>query len=167
MRAIKLLALSLCLTLGTVQKSNAAVSAVMAIGGAPAAGAVAMTGLRFIGGGFVLSALAAIESCGGGACLGALAYGGIIGLVLLDEGTDSFTFNELKESGAKKLKISEDEMEIYNSEIDEINLIFEEVTANLNIDSSIEESKQAWSEVKEFVSPESFKVMQVLASQIK
>jgi hypothetical protein len=53
---------------------------------------------------------------------------------------------------------------IYNQEIEEANILVEEVTSYLSAESSVEESRELWNEMKDFVSPQTYKVMQKLVA---
>jgi hypothetical protein len=91
--------------------------------------------------------------------------GSAIGLILLDEEQGSVTFNKVKTEQAAKLALTEDQIEIYNSEIEEANILFEEVASNLTAESSVEESRAVWNEMQDFVSAETIEVMQSLISK--
>lgn len=95
-------------------------------------------------------------------CLTIFALGIIGGLILLDEEGAEVSFEKISLEQASKLKLSQKEITIYNSEIDEINAVFEEVSNELAEDSTIDDARNIWQEYKEYLSPESFKVMQSL-----
>jgi len=158
---------SIMLTVAPAQKSEAAVAAVMAMTGAGAAGSVAIAGLAspFVGSiGYGIAGSGDDMSQGIGIIVGAY-IGILVGAVLLDEESGDIQFNEIDSSVAEQLNISKSDIATYNSEVEEANIVFEEVRANLSGESSVEESRAVWSEMKEFVSPATFKVMQKLASQ--
>lgn len=54
---------------------------------------------------------------------------------------------------------------VFNEEIEEANILLEEVTSELSANSTLEESRAIWQDMQDFVSPETFKVMQALATQ--
>lgn len=167
MKYLKLLVLSLCLSIGTAQSSKAAVAGVMAIAGSGGAGALALKGLYSIVGGLALSVPGAVNSCNGGACLAPLALGSLIGLVILDEEAGQVSFCEINNETASKLGLSNDEVSIYNSELSEANLVFEEVQSQLVNDSTLADSKELWNEMSDVLSPETFKVMKSIVKSMK
>lgn len=163
MKALKLMIFSVLIAFAPVQKSQAAVAGVMAIAGSPAAGGVALAGLGSAGVGYLATISA--SSCDGGTCVVGLFLGLVVGVVLLDEESGSIEFDQISSDLAKKLELSKLDMEVYNSEIEEANMIFSEVQSQLTGESSVEESQELWSEYSDFLSPETFKVMKKLASQ--
>lgn len=165
MKALKIFFLSLFIIAAPVQQSQAVVSGVLAIAGSPAAGAVALSGLASAGVGLLATTNA--SSCDGGSCVVFLFLGLVAGAVLLEDGADNFAFSELSIDQAQELGLSAESIQIYNSEIDEVNLILEEVTSHLTAQSSVEESKTLWKEYKEFLSPQTFSVMQKLVTPTK
>ncbi len=161
MKAIKLLVLTLFLSITSIQNSKAAVAGVMAIAGSPAAGGVALAGLGSVGVGFI--ATAGASSCDGGLCIIPIFLGVVVGAIVLDEESGSIEFNEVTYNEGEELNLSKKEIEIYNSEVEEANIVFSEVLANLAASSSVEDSRELWTEFSEFVSPETFIVMKRLA----
>jgi len=93
------------------------------------------------------------------ACLNIFGLGIIGGLVLLDEEQASVSFEAIDESSAKEMGITKREIRIYNSELDEINAVFQEVSNELDESSTIENSRQLWQDYSEYLSPETYKVM--------
>lgn len=88
----------------------------------------------------------------------------ILGVVLLDEESGQIKFDEVDADQASKLGLTANEIEVYNSEVYEVNILVEEVSASLVTESTLKDSVELWDEMKEFVSPETFKVMQTLVS---
>lgn len=166
MRVIKVLLIALTISIVPVKKSEAAIGGVVALAGNPAVGGkVAIAGLGVFAGGTLLSiATGTSGGCEGGICIIPAFFGFLGGVILLDEETGSFEFSQLDNQAVKELGITEREAETYNSEIEEVNIIFAEVSGSLDEESSVEESKELWAEYSEFVSPETFQVMQKLAS---
>lgn len=163
MKMIKTLVLASLMTIVPVRQSNAAVSAVLAIAGTGGAGAVALAGLGSVGVGFLATMNS--SSCDGGGCLVGFLLGATVGAILLDNETGKFEFKKLDLDNAKSLGLNAREMEIYNSEIEEVNLVFEEVSSQLSNESTIEESEALWSEYQDYLSSESFEVMKKLATK--
>jgi len=161
MKKLLLAALSIMITLAPVQKAHGVAGVVMAIGGVTSAGTVALAGLAspFVG---IFIGQEADEEWGG---VSGFMIGSAIGLILLDEEQGSVTFNKVKAEQAGKLALTEDQIEIYNSEIEEANILFEEVASNLTAESSVEESRAVWNEMQDFVSAETIEVMQSLISK--
>ncbi|EQC47340.1 hypothetical protein M900_1000 [Bacteriovorax sp. Seq25_V] len=146
-----------------IQNSRAAVAGIAAIAGAPAASGIALAGLGSLGFG-VLGTLSA-STCDHGHCNIVLAFFGVIGLVLLDSDTANFEFVQIEHNKISEFGLSDEEIEIYNSEIEEVNLVFAEVQSHLTKDSSVEDAKNLWEEHKDLLSDETFKVLSVLARQ--
>jgi len=166
MKKLVIAVFTVMMTIAPVQKSEAAVAGVMALSGAGAAGSVAIAGLAsplVAGLGLAVAGAEDEMSSTIGFVVG-LYVGGIFGLVLLDEQTGEIEFNQIDKMAATKLALSDDQMEIYNSEIEEANILFEEVRSQLTAESSVEESRAVWSEMSDFVSVETMEVMQALVS---
>ena len=163
MKYFKGLLLAALIAFTPVQQSQGAVAAGMAVFGSPAAGGVALAGLGSIGVGFLATMSA--RSCDGGTCLAAFALGAVAGLVLLDESGGNVTFEAIEDFEAKALGLTQKEAAIYNSEIEEANILFEEVKSNLTGESSIEEAKSVWADYKHLVSDETYKAMTVMATE--
>lgn len=91
----------------------------------------------------------------------------LLGVVLLDgEHEQRIEFTSLNKDQGRKLGITEAERRSYNSEIDQVNFIVEEVL--LGIESTtkdVEASKRAWADVKDSVSPETFFALTKIARQ--
>lgn len=163
MRALKLLALSLALTLGTVQKPQAAVAAVAAVAGSGAAGSIAITGLRVAAGGTVMTFVNGLfNGCGDALCTVYMIFGAMVGGVILDEESGEFSFAELDLAKAQELGVDERSISIYNQEIEEANLVLEEVISELNEKSTKEDSANLWEEYSENLSEETFSVMKAI-----
>lgn len=154
-----------------IHKAHAAVAGVMALTGAGAAGSVAIAGLAspLVGAvsfGIIGGTNGDDMSVALGQAIG-LYLGGMLGLVLLDEESGSIEFKAITNEVAAKLEINKNDAQIYNSELEEANIIFAEVQSQLDAQSSVEESQQLWDEAKEFLSPETYAVMQKLAQESK
>ncbi|MFL5783592.1 MAG: hypothetical protein ACJ76H_03210 [Bacteriovoracaceae bacterium] len=90
----------------------------------------------------------------------------LIGLVVLD-GEQQLSFRELNNNEAAKIGVSAQELAVYNSEIDQANMLLSNVKEDLSaINNPTEkDSINAWSSVRDLVSPETYSVMQKIASQ--
>lgn len=160
MKLLKTLLLTTLITLVPVKNSNAAVGAAMALFAAPAGATVALTGLTVSGTGYIISETNPGDF--GSALVGGMAFW--IGLLILDEQTNAVNFTQIDQDAALKLGLESEKVAIYNLEIDEANMIFEEVSSLLDADSSTDEARALWDEMSEFVSAETFEVMQGIAS---
>lgn len=93
-------------------------------------------------------------------CISFFALGIVGGLIMLDEDESTLSFQKLDSKLANKYEIDAKSMNIYNSEIEEVNAIFEEVTSNLDKDSTIEDAQALWTEYREYISVQTYEVMQ-------
>lgn len=118
-------------------------------------GVVTISGLAGMGVGII------VAQTGSWAGLGYLALGmsaGALGLVILDESEGTIQFSELSKESGKDLGLSNSELTIYNSEVDQLNAIKDTIASQLSDEASSEEVASLWSEYKESVSPETLKV---------
>jgi hypothetical protein len=97
----------------------------------------------------------------------------IIGIALLDNnGNPDMTFSALSDSQAQKLGVSGDQANIYNRELEKINLIREQIQAELltavangqNVDFS--RSHKQWQLYKAHISPEAYFVVEKISQQV-
>jgi hypothetical protein len=86
-----------------------------------------------------------------------------LGMIILDEDSNYLAFNAIDLNDAGILGVSQQEIQIYNSEIAEINSIREEVEALTTLESTQDEVIENWLAYSSYISPESFKVMQAIA----
>ncbi len=159
------------LTVVTLSHSKPSQAAVSIFTG----GATAILGLKVIAvgvvGGYATAAIAQ-STCTSGDCfngiLGVLLGGAVIavGVVILD-GEQAVEFQELDKKKATLLGVSESERESFNSELDQVNMLLEEVTEKMtSLESpTAQDSADAWNNVKDLVSPLTFSAMQKIASQ--
>lgn len=165
--------IALILTVVTLSHSKPSQAAVGAfVGGAVLIAGLVISGGAVVGtiGGFVICDRTNDNGDMAGACaiipmvLGTLALG--VGLVVLD-GEQGFEFRELTSVEASKLGVSSSDLAIYNSEVDQANMLMEDVKAELSLKekATAEDSKAAWDAVKDMVSAETFKTMQKIVSQ--
>ncbi len=93
---------------------------------------------------------------------------GIAGLVLLDqEGSSGLTFSEISADRALALGVSQESLEVYNHELEELNAIKDSVASDLANDQhpTIEKSAELWSGYKANLSPATLEVMGKILSQ--
>ncbi|EQC52091.1 hypothetical protein [Bacteriovorax sp. DB6_IX] len=83
----------------------------------------------------------------------------VTGLILLDEDTQTVEFNEVSNELAQKKGLTLAEAQAYNSEIEEINIIFSEVAGQINEETSEEEVRDLWQDHREFLSHEAFSAL--------
>ncbi len=167
MKSLRVL-IALLLTVATLTHSKPSQAAV----GAAVSTPVLIVGIVIAGGAGVVT-LSTLHSCRGdssGLCAGltVLLLGPLVllGLVILD-GEQQVEFRELSKAEAAKLEVSASELSVYNSEVDQANMLVADVKAELSkIEKpSAEDSASAWSKVKDLVSPATFSVMQKIVSQ--
>ena len=89
----------------------------------------------------------------------------LMGLVIMDEETQTLKFNTLSDKLAQDKGVNLEDAAIYNSEIEEVNIIFNEVTSQLTKDSTVEDSKKLWSEHQDMLSVETIKVLKTISSK--
>lgn len=159
--------LAALLTVTTLSASKPSQAAVGAFVAAP----LLIAGVVVAGGGVVTYAIGS-KDCDDqyGLCKGLwqlfMAPVVLIGLVMLD-GEQQVAFNELSSAQASKLGISEADLAIYNSEVDQVNMLAADVKSELSQlkKPTLKDSAAAWSNVKDLVSPETYAVMIKIAEQ--
>lgn len=160
--------LAVLLTVVTLTQSKPSQAAV----GAAVSTPVLVVGIVIAGGGTVMT-LSTLNECRGqstGLCTGltliVMTPIILLGLVILD-GEQQVEFRELSKAEAAKLEVSSAELSVYNSEVDQANMLVADVKAELSkiAKPSAEDSASAWSKVKDLVSPATFSVMQKIVSQ--
>lgn len=172
----KLLALSLSVGVffGSIQskRSEALVGAVVAFAN-PAAG----LSIAAVGGGSLLlsSMFSRLEAAPLGAVMAALLFG-VVGGVLLDE-EGMAEFQPIKREEAEKLTISLDEMNAYNDELEEINLLHQNISLKVNqklerhekIENVFEEAHIEWKSFEEmgYISHEAYEALKKISSNLK
>jgi predicted tellurium resistance membrane protein TerC len=89
-------------------------------------------------------------------------YGIFVGTVVLDENNLSVEFSKVNPETTSKLGLSSDEVEIFNSEIDELNLMANEISSRAK---TVNEAASLWDEVRVDFSPETFSVLKAITSK--
>lgn len=168
MKCFKKAAVSCALLVSMISPSRAAVGASFAAPIAVVAG-VACIGVSAVGayGGYRLikKGTTAMTVAGVGVILLSVA-GGYFGLLLLD-GQQEAKFAELSAADANDLSISQNDLAIYNSEIEQVNAIAREIGSELkkqNSDSA-ELARDLWIELGTELSPETMKTVIAIAQQ--
>lgn len=158
--------LAIVLTVTALSHSKPSQATVGAFVGGP----VLIAGLVLTGSAGIWSAYHFRKCEGGHECRGLMVLiAGIVllpGLLVLD-GEQGIEFKELTTREASHLGITASALEIYNSEVEQANMLMAEVTSELSrIEKPTEaDSKVAWNNVKDLVSPATYSVMQKIASQ--
>jgi hypothetical protein len=93
-------------------------------------------------------------------------YGGLLGLVILDDQDGNVSYNPLSKELAGELAINPEALAIYNSEVAELNSIKEIVEAKLTKDSTVEDAKSIWQEYSEYLSPETMEVAGIVSKHV-
>lgn len=165
MKSLRKLLLLTFLVAMPFQQSKALVAAITTIWNPTTAGYIAISGLAAPVVGTVISYVTSEEDgCEGGACVVGLVLGGMLGLVLLEE-QGNVHFSELSNAQAESLGIDKRSQMIFNSELEEANILLSEVAGQMKKHSTQSEARAAWNELKDYVSPETFKVMQKISNQ--
>lgn len=86
-----------------------------------------------------------------------------IGLVVLDEKNADMKFKSLPLGQAQKLGIGENELAIYNSEIEELNTVKEVIETQVSDNATQEEVTGLWNKYKENLSPVTMNVASKVA----
>ena len=104
------------------------------------------------------------------AALGVAYIVGAVGAIVMDgEAQQTFEFTSLTEAQGLQLKLSENEIKIFNAEIDEANAVMEQASAEFKQlkHPTPHDSVQIWSSLKSSVSPETFKTMSAILAGMK
>lgn len=140
--------------------------------GAFVAAPVLIAGIAITGTGVIGTAIYA-SKCGNGdlneLCKAFIVILGIpviaVGLIVLD-GEQDIAFSELSAAEASKIGVSAADLAIYNSEIDQANMLMADVKSELSQleKPTAQDSAKAWSAVRDFVSPATYATMQKIVS---
>jgi hypothetical protein len=158
MKAFLATVLSVSILFSTAPKAEAGVGlllrdeAVKSMGGI-----VGVSGLATLGGGIFLSSIFGYN----GVLAMAVVVGysaAITGLIILDEKNADLRFTPMTLETAGGLGVTSAELAVYNSEVEELNLIRSEVESRINRQSTQEEVNQIWMGYKDYLSPETMKV---------
>lgn len=93
---------------------------------------------------------------------GALFLLGFVGFILLDEDTGKISFDEISLQIQEKLKITDLERDLYNSELEELNAVANDISINAN---TTEDARKFWSEAKDQFSAETFSVLEKILNK--
>jgi len=151
MKLIKSAVLASLLTITAVQSTQAAVGSMALIVGMYGTSAkYALVGLGWTYAGHKTTPL--------NEKLGKIAL--VAGLILLDEETSTVEFKQISAEVASAKRLSLQEANAYNNEIEEINIVFSEVTSQIDEESSESEVEQLWQSHSEFISASAFSALQ-------
>ena len=148
-----------------VQQSKALVAGITAFFNPVTATYIALSGLASPVVGVAISyATSEEDGCDAGACMVGLVLGGMLGLVLLEE-KGKAEFSTLTKEDTQRLGLDPVSVAIFNTEVDEANILLSEVSSQMKKFSTQEDAKKAWADLKEYVSPETIEVMEVISNQ--
>ena len=164
MKTIRSFILLLSLVIIPTTQSKAAVAVITAFSNPAAAGQIAINGLAITGAGTISTMIWPADNCDKGSCFMGLVAGITLGLVFLEVNGD-IQFSEVDPLIGKELGLSASEINIYNMELDEVNLLTQEVLSGIKSYMTSQDAANLWLELKEFVSPETFAVMQSLSQR--
>ena len=82
----------------------------------------------------------------------------IVGLVILDEKNADLKFSQLPLNKARVLAVSPEDIAIYNTEVEELNVVKETIESRVSDKSTEADIDYLWSEYKDTLSPETLKV---------
>jgi hypothetical protein len=89
-----------------------------------------------------------------------------VGLVVLDEKDADLSFSELSEEDASKIEATAFELNVYNTEVDQLNAVKVEIESRVTDETSTEEINCLWQEYKDKLSPETLKVAGLVAQKV-
>jgi len=89
-----------------------------------------------------------------------------LGIIILDEKNGNMNFMPISDKTAKKLKISQTELDIYNSEVEELNTVKEIIEAQVSDDVNQAEVNEMWNHYKTTLSPETMNVASKIVNQV-
>jgi hypothetical protein len=163
--------LALVIAIGCAQATNPS-KAQGAIGiGLTASGAGSPAGVPLLIAGGVLSALGFAQGSEG--MNGAIPfYMLVVGAILLDDNQMEMPYAPIMIEDAKKLGVSEVQFASYNDEIEKINLIREQIQAEMyaavdrgeKVDFSVAHEK--WQHYKKYISPSAYLVLEKISEQV-
>ncbi len=86
---------------------------------------------------------------------------GMIGMIVLEDKSTALEFKEIDQLMQKKLNLTDEEVQLFNREIDQINLMSYQVAYELgqNPKQTLEVAKDAWNKYSSIVSPTTFKTL--------
>ncbi|MBD65993.1 MAG: hypothetical protein CME62_12350 [Halobacteriovoraceae bacterium] len=100
--------------------------------------------------------------------IGAIVIGIPLGIILLDgEEEQAIEYTLMDEKMANKMGVTRDEMNSFNQEIDQANVLLEEVALETETldNPTAEDVRGIWENYQDFVSPETFSVMEKIGAQ--
>lgn|SRR5690606_15354390 len=158
-----LLAMALSVTLLKPMDANALVGSIFAHRTIKTVGAVGAIGGGVITGTGLIGAMATAHTW---SALGwmVIALGGAatagLGLIILDDNTVvDIEFREI-DSDQKELLVSKEDIEIYNSEVDLLNMIRKTIIAETDEAENTDDAESRWLEYADYIHPSTFKVAQ-------
>ncbi len=160
MKTFRTLSLITLLSIFTAQSSKGAIAALWAIWNPAVATSIAIYGLAAPVVGYVAFPLLVRQP---GNRVAGLILGGLIGVVILDEdGIPSL--HKLNQIEAMKYSLSNEELLSFNNEIEEINILVEEVSNQINKNSDFNEVSSTWSQYDGIISRASRSALSKIAN---
>ncbi len=159
------LILSFCVLVGTTPKADAVVGLIIkhktarVVGGVMTVGGVA----TFFGSMLASSVVSASVSI---AVMMVSVPVAALGLVVLDEKNANLSFSVLAEEDVSMLGATAQELNVYNSQVDELNAVTDEIESIVTDKTSTEEINRLWQEYKDTLSPETLKVAGLVAKKV-
>ncbi len=158
MKNLRLVLLTLILSFSQINQPRAAVAALVTIWNPVAATTIALYGLAApVVGGVAWTLLWDWD----GRTAAGIVLGGVLGLVILDE-EGIPEFSQISYGEGIELGASEADIEIYNSEIEEANLILQEISVSIKKQDTTDDVQEAWTQYESLVSPSTLKVMRAI-----
>jgi hypothetical protein len=164
-KVLKATLLSTMVFTASVQSTHASLSVITALISPAFSAKMAITGLAATGAGTMISIFSADE-CRINRCPDTMLLGFVAGLIFLNE-DGSADFQQINTTQALSLGIRLEDAQIYNSELEEANSLLQEVSARMHKDITVKEIKEEWNKVKDLVSPQTYRVMEVLSSSLR
>lgn len=126
------------------------------------AGIAALGGGAVAGGGVLLIPTLPIWGS-----LGFVVFGAL-GIILLDDNTVlEMSYSPIDVNQPELYRgLSLEEVEVYNSEVEELNAIKKTIQAEITDESSVDDLNALWNSYKNFLSPETVKVAEYKATQV-
>ena len=160
LRFLSVFALSFTLIFAPVQKTEAAVGLIAAPAIIVVGGVVAAAGGIATIDGFVSGPLCTMGSFDGVLSCAFFAITGMVvatvGIIILD-GEQSLAFSEVNSSMKHMKGVSAEDIATYNSELDQLNAINAEITAEVAADKSVD-AESRWVKMSDLLSPATLKI---------
>ncbi|OIQ16410.1 MAG: hypothetical protein BM556_14810 [Bacteriovorax sp. MedPE-SWde] len=93
----------------------------------------------------------------------------LLGLIVLDNNSEQLVFKEItiESENLAQLNLTKLEIESYNENLEELNLVLNEVSFEMTSDSKIEDAKELWDDLGSFLPTETLSAAKKIASKLK